>query len=260
MSAKIDINLFIEMIQQNELIWRKGHGEHKDKNKSDKIWLLIAEQCGFDDVKSAKQKWKHLCDYYSKLKKPKASGSDGKDVKWTYLNSIRIDSIQTAFIPNDVRDLLNSTISMSSSDDETDKNFTRKLPSKRRRISDSDKDDAVDNCIIELAKQIKENINDSSPNKQFGLIELKSKRGVSPEEQLIICLRFFATGMQYRALEYSFRALDGKLVRLRKPNNSGSLYHDYKHNFSLNMLALCDYRYRILYVDDGEYGYKGDAN
>ncbi|CAK5091391.1 unnamed protein product [Meloidogyne enterolobii] len=38
------------------------------------------------DVKSAKQKWKHLCDYYSKLKKPKASGSDGKDVKWPYLN------------------------------------------------------------------------------------------------------------------------------------------------------------------------------
>nr|CAD2206521.1 unnamed protein product [Meloidogyne enterolobii] len=55
-------------------------------------------------------------------------------------------------------------------------------------------------------------------------------------------------------------ALDGKLVRVRKPNNSGSLYHDYKHNFSLNMLALCDYRYRILYVDVGEYGYKGDAN
>nr|CAD2165111.1 unnamed protein product [Meloidogyne enterolobii] len=293
------MNLFIEMIQHNELIWRKGHGNHKDKNKNDKIWLMIAEQCGFDDVKSAKQKWKHLCDYYSKLKKPKASGSgsDGKDVKWPYLNLMtfleeekencsRIDSIQTTSIPNDVKDLLNCTISMSSSDDENEKIFTQKLPSKRRRLSDTDKDDAVDNCI--------------------------SKRGVSPEEQLIICLRFFATGMQYRALEYSFRrsrstislivkrvskaiwslhekyvklpasneewkniangfekrwnmplcigALDGKLVRLRKPNNSGSLYHDYKRNFSLNMLALCDFRFRIIYVDVGEYGYKGDAN
>ena len=48
MSTKIDMNLFIEMIQHNELIWRKGHGNHKDKNKNDKIWLMIAEQCGFD--------------------------------------------------------------------------------------------------------------------------------------------------------------------------------------------------------------------
>jgi len=40
--------------------------------------------------------------------------------------------------------------------------------------------------------------------------------------------------------------LDGKLVRLRKPNNSGSLYHDYKRNFSLNMLALCDFRFFLI--------------
>jgi len=32
--------------------------------------------------------------------------------------------------------------------------FTQKLPSKRRRLSDTDKDDAVDNCIVELAKNV----------------------------------------------------------------------------------------------------------
>nr|CAD2188112.1 unnamed protein product [Meloidogyne enterolobii] len=110
----------------------------------------------------------------------------------------------------------------------------------------------------------------------------------------MITLRFFATGMQFRGLEYTFRrshstislivrrvfqalwslrekyltmpstteewsniakgfeerwnmpfcigALDGKLVRVRKPGKSGSLYHDYKHHFSLNLLALCDHR------------------
>lgn len=143
-------------------------------------------------------------------------------------------------------------------------------------------------------------------------LELKSHRAITPAEQLMITLRFFATGMQFRGLEYTFRrgnstisiivsrvskaiwslhekyltlpstteewiniangfeqrwnmpfcigALDGKLVRVRKPAKSGSLYHDYKHHFSLNLLALCDHRYRLTFVDIGEYGYKGDAN
>ncbi|CAK5076083.1 unnamed protein product [Meloidogyne enterolobii] len=44
---------------------------------------------------------------------------------------------------------------MSSSDDENEKIFTQKLPSKRRRLSDTDKDDAVDNCIVESNEEWK---------------------------------------------------------------------------------------------------------
>jgi len=32
------------------------------------------------DSKAAKQKWKNLSDYYGKVKKPKPSGSDAKEM------------------------------------------------------------------------------------------------------------------------------------------------------------------------------------
>ena len=49
-------------------------------------------------------------------------------------------------------------------------------------------------------------------------------------------------------------ALDGKRILLQAPVNSGSLYYDYKHNFSLILLALVDAQYRFLYVDVGANG------
>ena len=49
-------------------------------------------------------------------------------------------------------------------------------------------------------------------------------------------------------------ALDGKRILLQAPVNSGSLYYDYKHNFSLILMALVDAQYRFLYVDVGANG------
>ena len=40
------------------------------------------------DSKAAKQKWKNLSDYYGKVKKPKPSGSDAKEMKWSYLKAM----------------------------------------------------------------------------------------------------------------------------------------------------------------------------
>lgn len=48
-------------------------------------------------------------------------------------------------------------------------------------------------------------------------------------------------------------AIDGKHVRMRAPPNSGSLNYNYKGYFSTVMLAVSDYRHRIIYLSVGHY-------
>ena len=54
-------------------------------------------------------------------------------------------------------------------------------------------------------------------------------------------------------------ALDGKHVALRQPANTGSLFHNYKHHFSVVLMALVDDQYRFTYVDVGNYGSNSDS-
>nr|CAI5822799.1 unnamed protein product [Callosobruchus analis] len=54
-------------------------------------------------------------------------------------------------------------------------------------------------------------------------------------------------------------AIDGKLVRIRKPKMSGSLFHNYKNYFYVVLLAIADSNYEFIYIDIGAFGKDSDS-
>lgn len=54
-------------------------------------------------------------------------------------------------------------------------------------------------------------------------------------------------------------ALDGKHVMIRPPPNSGSFFFNYKHHFSMVLLALVDADYKFIYLDIGCNGRVSDG-
>ena len=73
----------------------------------------------------------------------------------------------------------------------------------------------------------------------------------SSEQEWLEISKKFKTRWNY---PHALGAIDGKHVTIRKPNNAGSYYYNYKHTHSIILSAIAGPEYECLYADVGSNG------
>lgn len=53
--------------------------------------------------------------------------------------------------------------------------------------------------------------------------------------------------------------IDSKYVRIKCPDNSGSMFYNYKSYFSVHLQGVCDAKYKFISVDIGAYRRQSDS-
>lgn len=77
----------------------------------------------------------------------------------------------------------------------------------------------------------------------------------TPQEWKIVARRF----QDRWNFPHCIGALDGKHIIIQKPGNSGSTYLNYKHTFSVVLMAVVDADYKFMYINIGAQGRISDA-
>lgn len=78
----------------------------------------------------------------------------------------------------------------------------------------------------------------------------------STEKEWLQVAAGFENRLQYPAC---LGSIDGKHIRIKKPPNSGTMFYNYKHYFSIAMMAVVDSNYEFLYVSSGCEGSTADG-
>ncbi|RVE43807.1 hypothetical protein evm_011544 [Chilo suppressalis] len=76
------------------------------------------------------------------------------------------------------------------------------------------------------------------------------------EDEWLTIAKNFETNANF---PHCLGAIDGKHIRIIKPEESGSMFFNYKHYFSIVLMAVVDTNYNFVFIDVGAYGKECDS-